>query len=223
VDWQFPQTRTFLGGSRWRRICHWRSAHVNWWFAAVMPALIWALMGVAWWWLSGGRLPAHIVHSAAWVLTVPQFMFLNAWQARAGVLPRELTYPVRRHDLLLEQAAGILISQYLAWLLLMLEVIAVRLLLPDALAWRDVAIVLAVTGAWQILAFAVNSRLATLNSMVPLFVSYIVSTVLGSSILIVCLLVASWPVTTITTCALLAVATMVMHVSCTHWMTVDLA
>lgn len=226
VDVQIPDAMPYLGASRWRRILHWRRAQANQWFAVLMPSLIWLVMvalqlGLA----QGAAAPGRAaLRSTMWVLVMmPPMLALSAWQARGGMLNRELTYPLRRRDFLIEQAVAVLVPQYAAWLLVLLAMATVAAVLRDTALWADLGTAAVVAGPWQAVVFALLARLGTLGSGLPLVIGMLLAAFVGTLVLMGCVVLGSPTVTATVSAALVLLAVAALALAYRHWLRVDIA
>jgi len=226
VDVQIPDTMPYVGASRWRRIVHWRRAQANQWFAVLMPSLIWLVMvaiqlGLA---QPAAASSRWALRSTMWVLVmIPPMLALSAWQARGGMLSRELTYPLRRRDFVIEQGVAALVPQYAAWLLVLLAMVGVSAILPDACAWTDLLTAAAVAGPWQAVVFALLARLGTLGSGLPMVIGMLLAAFVGTLLLMGCVVLANPAVTATVSAALVLLAGAALAGTYRHWLRVDIA
>ncbi len=225
VDAQIPDSMPYVGNSRWRRLAHWRRAQANWRYSSLMPTLVWLLMlvlhaGFG----SGGAAPNGLLRPTLWVLVMlPSFVGLGFWQSRAGMLGRELTYPLRRRDFVLEQGASILFSQYAAWLVLVVAMAAALALVPCVGSWADLAAAVAVTAPWNAILLAVVARLGSLGSGLPMLAALTLGAGAGTGLLLSCLALADAGVTLAVTVALAATAAAGLAAVYRHWLHADIA
>ena len=170
ADARLPEVMPPLGDSRWARLRHWRRATPNTWASMLLAGLVWIVMLI----VMSAMTRAHthlgpLVHGSVWILfLLPQMAAVQAWQTRAGMIGRELTYPVHRRDLVLELGASALLSVLMSWAFLALTMVATLALLagpvgglagdaPQPMPWRTVAIALMASGPWHLVAFAVGA------------------------------------------------------------------
>jgi hypothetical protein len=226
VDVQIPDVMPFVGNSRWQRIAHWRRAHANWWMLVLTPAIMWGVMVAVQYGMVHGR-PNElslVLHGTLWILVMmPSTVALNAWQVRGSMLARELTYPVRRQDFVVEQAISILLSQFMAWGVLAGMMALTLACFPGVAPWDDLLVAVCISGPWQLIAFALLARLGTLGSAIPMIVALVLATATGTGILMGCIFLNSPPVTAFvaTTSAILGGASLVLAYR--HWLRVDIA
>ena len=83
--------------------------------------------------------------------------------------------------------------------------------------------VITLAGAWQLVGFAVSARVATTGSLVPLVAGLIVSTLVGTCLIMLSLQRDSPRVSAAVGAALLVIAIPALRAAYRHWMTVDLA
>ena len=225
ADAQMPAVMPFLGTSHWRRLRHWRRAQSSGVMATAMGAITWLLMLAMHAGMAGGRLNLDaVLRGSTWVLVMmPQMAVVQAWQMRGGVLVRELTYPVRRRDILIEQGLGILLTVALSWLLTMGTMAMAVGFLATTPAWRVLAIAALVSGPWQLGAFAALTRLATSASTVPMVAALIVCTGAGTAVLLVCIALDSLPVAAGVGGGLALLGLLGIIGSHRHWQHVDIA
>lgn len=225
ADARIPATIPFVGDRRWRRFWHWRRAQSSGAMATVMGALTWLIMLATHAGMAGGRLNLDaVLRGSTWVLVMmPQMAVVQAWQMRGGVLVRELTYPVRRRDILLEQGLGILLTVALSWLLTMGTMAMAVGFLATTPAWRVLAIAALVSGPWQLGAFAALTRLTTSASTVPMVAALIVCTGAGTVALLGCIALDSLPVAASVGGGLALLGLMGIVGSYRHWRHVDIA
>jgi hypothetical protein len=165
-----------------------------------------------------------VLHGTLWILVMmPSTVALNAWQVRGGMLARELTYPVRRQDFVVEQAISILLSQFMAWGVLAGMMALTLACFPGVAPWDDLLVAVCISGPWQLIAFALLARLGTLGSAIPMIVALVLATATGTGILMGCIFLNSPPVTAFvaTTSAILGGASLVLAYR--HWLRVDIA
>jgi hypothetical protein len=225
-DVQIPDVMPFVGHSRWRRIVHWRRAQANGWMTILMPAVMWVVM-VA---VQSGMTRGHpealalVLRGTLWIIIImPSMIGVSAWQMRGGMLARELTYPVRRRDFVLEQGASVLLAQLLAWLLLAGVMVLGSRCFPDAIRGGDVLVAVCVSGPWQVVAFALLARLSTLRSAIPMIVGLVVAMTAGTAILMGCLFLNRLPVTAFVAGASVVLGGAGLVLAYRHWLRVDIA
>jgi hypothetical protein len=175
-----------------------------------------------------GAAPSGADSSAAlrgtlWVLVMlPPTLALNAWQARGGMLSRELTYPLRRRDFLLEQGASVLAAQGAAWLLLAAVMAGTLALLPGGAPWPELLVVGATTGPWQVIVFALMARLATLGSGLPLVAGLLLAAGAGMALVLGCLSLGSATAMVSVAGAVVLLAAASLVAAYRHWLRVDI-
>ncbi|MBN2450966.1 MAG: hypothetical protein JXR77_11285 [Lentisphaeria bacterium] len=172
MDVAAPDQRRYVGDSRWQRVRQWRRACGSSWMMLAMPCLVWALVALTQLWMwKGSDTPARALAGTLWIpLFFPQLALVQYWQLRSLVLSREFTYPVRRRDILLEQAAAALWGQVTTWFVLVSLPLVLWLAAPELLPGRTWLILVLVSGAWQPAAFCVWARICGVRSLVPLVV-----------------------------------------------------
>jgi hypothetical protein len=224
VDVQIPEVMPYVGASRWRRLAHWRRAHANWWMSALMPSLVWLVVFAVQYGLQQGVPGAQsLPRGTLWVLTtMPPFLALSAWQARAGMLGRELLYPLRRRDFLVEQALSVLVSQYAACGLLLGVMALVLVMLPSATPWPDLWTAACIAVPWQLVVFGLLARLGTLGSGLPMVVGLMLAAGAGSALLIGCVALGNLATTATVTVALMLLAGASLAGAYRHWLRVDI-
>ncbi len=226
VDVQIPDVMPFVGNSHWQRIAHWRRAHANWWMLVLSPALMWVAMVAVQYGMMHGR-PNQlslVLRGTLWILVMmPSMVAMNAWQMRGGMLARELTYPVRRQDFVAEMATAVLLSQFLAWGVLAGVMALALACFPGAAPWDDLLIAVAVSGPWQLIAFALLARLGTLGSAIPMIAALILATATGTGILMGCIYIHSLPATAVVAGAGAVLGGASLVLAYRHWLRVDIA
>lgn len=225
VDVRMPAVIPFLGDSRWQRIRHWRRAQPNSALVVVTGSLTWLFMFAVQYGVGDGHVsPSIVLRNTLWILVMmPPMAAMQSWQTRGGMVARELTYPVRRRDLILEQGAAILLTVLLAWLLLVVTIMLLVSLLPGVVPWGTITTAVLLSGPWQLLVVALLARLATLNSAVPMVAVLTLGAAVGTAILFGCLALDSLPAAVGVGGAITVVGLLTVRSCYRHWLRADIA